>query len=296
VRVHAALFTLLISTPGQGEVPRPDRLDAVMRGDDVRPPAPQWQVDFIDNFDGSALDTSKWNVIAGADGESNLELQWYVDEQGKDDNYSVAKGQLTIRLQSERRSFERSNGMWVTKNFTSARLNTKDKAEFANGAWETRLQFWSGNGAEGVSAGFTLLGAESDEAPYPGPTCWPMRGAREINLFGFTTNTAQLRNQGAVITNLIEGDACQQGRGRRDDVPVSASAWHTYRLEYSGGEVKIFIDGKPRRALNDDPWQDQPMFAVLHVAIGGTFGGAAAWPSGARAGVNVDYVKHESLQ
>jgi len=264
----------IVSTGGGGAPPPPS--------------GPKWNVDFIDNFDGTSLNTSNWNVIVGMDGHFNNEAQWYVNEQGVENNYWVSDGSLKIKVQREDRNFG-----WV-KNYTSARLSTKDKREFSNGAWEARLVFWAGNGADGVWPAFWLLGANINEAPNPGPTCWPQWGAREIDVFEFTQNDSFLPNQNSIITNFIQGTTCQQGVGNRLDIAVNPYAWHTYRVEFYGGEAKIFIDGQWRRSVSDDPYQDQPMFALLNVAIGGNLGGPLAWPAGAYAGMSVDYVKHES--
>jgi hypothetical protein len=265
------------------------RFNVVSSGGGAPPPSASWHDDFFDGFDGTWLNTGNWNVIVGTDGEFNNEAQWYVNEQGVENNYWVSDGTLKIKVQKENRTFAGR-----TKNYTSTRLSTKDKREFQNGAWESRLIFWAGNGADGVWPAFWLLGWNINEAPNPGPTCWPLWGAREIDIFEFTMNNNMLPNQSSIITNFIQGSQCQQGQGNRGDVGVNPYAWHTYRVEFFGGEAKIFIDGVWRRSVNDDPWQDQAMFALLNVAIGGNFGGAIAWGSSSYAGMTVDYVKHQS--
>src|SRR5210317_268690 len=60
------------------------------------PPVVDWELVFEDNFDGEALDTSKWNIDEGDGcpdlcGWGNNELQTY-----SADNISVAGGVLRI--------------------------------------------------------------------------------------------------------------------------------------------------------------------------------------------------------
>jgi beta-glucanase (GH16 family) len=184
-----------------------------------------------------------------------------------------------------------NGGRW--KGYTSTRLTTKDKKDFQNGAWEARLVFWAGGGADGVWPAFWLLGSNVNEQPYPGPTCWPLPGATEVDVFEFTMNDSFL-NQSKIITNFIQGSVCQQGQGNRLDLSVNAYAWHTYRVETKDGTSSIYVDGNWQRSVGSGPWQNQNMHAILNVAIGGNLGGPLAWPGGAWAGKTVDYVKHES--
>jgi beta-glucanase (GH16 family) len=248
---------------------------------------PSWHTDWVDNFDGSYLDRGKWTVVSGSQADFNGEAQWYVDEEGVENNFWVSNGELKIKIQQESRTFG------YTKNFTSGRLTTKGKFAPANGAWESRLVFWSGAGADGVWPAFWLLGANVNEQPYPGGTCWPMWSAREIDIFEYTMNEAAL-NPGAFVTNFIQGGGCQQAQYNRSDVYINPYGYNTYRMEFWGGEAKIFVNGQFIRSVNDDPWQDQGYAAILNVAIGGGLGGPISWPGGAYAGITVDYVKHEA--
>jgi hypothetical protein len=252
----------------------------------IRSVGPSWHTDWEDQFNGSWLDRGKWTVVVGRDGDFNGEAQWYVDEEGVENNFWVSNGELKIKIQREDRNF----GYW--KNYTSARLTTKGKYTPSNGAWEARMIFWAGGGADGVWPAFWLLGSNVNENPYAGSACWPTWSAREIDIFEYTMDEGKLW-PGNIITNFIQGNGCKQPSDSRGDIGVNVWDWHTYRMEFWGGEAKIFIDGQFKRSVNDDPWQDQGYAAILNVAIGGGLGGWVNFPSGAWAGISVDYVRHQ---
>jgi beta-glucanase (GH16 family) len=92
---------------------------------------PIWSEEF--NYSGKP-DPTKWNFETGGTGWGNHELQYYTD--GK--NAVVGNGYLTITAKKE--SYE---GM----NYTSARMNTKGKADFLYGRFEASLKIPGGKGS-----------------------------------------------------------------------------------------------------------------------------------------------------
>src|SRR3954469_11395704 len=70
-----------------------------------------------DEFDGNALDASKWEAIVSGRGGGNKELQYYRKE-----NVRVADGMLVIDARKEK--FAGPDG---PHDYTSARLRTKGK-------------------------------------------------------------------------------------------------------------------------------------------------------------------------
>jgi hypothetical protein len=253
-----------------------------------------WVTDFYDGFDGSWLNRNNWTVMVGTDAEFNGEQQWYVDEEGVENNFWVSNGELKIKVQREDRQFA---GRW--KGLTSARIVTKNKVEKVNGAWEARIVFWKSGSASGVWPAWWLLGNRINEPPIAHAdenACWPTYGAREIDIYEYTTNAGAL-NPGAFITNFISGNACQQpSDSRRQDIGFDPYGYNTYRLEFFNGECKIFLNGNFVRSTNDDPWQDQAMYTILNIAMGGNLGGGVNFTSNDWAGITVDYVKHQYWQ
>lgn len=232
-----------------------------------------WTLYWADHFNGSSLNTSNWQAHDSYHhGVYNNEQQCYVNEQGVNNNYWVSGGELKILAQKE----VRNCGGW-NHNYSSARLVTKGRREFANGAWEARVQLFKSDNANGVWPAFWLLGDNVAENPPPmGGACWPTYGARELDIWEYSTNpgAAGLGSWDSFITNFIQGSSCGGAAMNRYDVGgINPYSYHTYRLEFWGGNVKIFVDGQFKRQLNDDPWENQEYFAILNVALGGSLGG-----------------------
>jgi beta-glucanase (GH16 family) len=230
-----------------------------------------WQVNWIDEFNGSRLNRGHWNVLVGTQAEVNNEQQWYVDEEGVGNNFWVANGSLYIQLQKESRTFDGR-----TKLYTSGRISTKRKIDRSDGAWEARLVFWAGGGVSGAWPAFWVLGSQVQEHPQPGSSCWPTWGAQEIDIFEYVINPQTVPTE-SMMTNFITGSACGQAQYHSQIHAVNPYVAHTYRLEFHGGWAKIFIDGQFMRQVSWDTWRNQPFHAILNVAIGGGFSGNAVW-------------------
>ncbi len=95
------------------------------------PQRPGWRLVWHDEFDGSALDASKWNVLLREQSKHN-ELQYYLP-----DEVWVEKGMLHIR--SERRTYG-------SQQYTSGRLDTSGKFAPVYGRFEIRGRLPRGRG------------------------------------------------------------------------------------------------------------------------------------------------------
>src|SRR6185436_3272864 len=104
-------------------------------------PAPQVteKTLFADEFDGTTLDRSKWNVIVTGRTVNN-EQQAYVDST---DVLSVGGGELTIRPHL-RRGFKTLEGK--TFDFVSGRIDTRDRFDFTYGTAAARMKLVAGAG------------------------------------------------------------------------------------------------------------------------------------------------------
>ena len=92
---------------------------------------PVWEDEF--STDG-APDPAKWGYDIGGSGWGNNELQYYTNSTN---NASVANGILSVTARKEFRD---------GKNYTSARLVTKNKGDFLYGRIEVRAKLPSGRG------------------------------------------------------------------------------------------------------------------------------------------------------
>ncbi|MEL7309183.1 MAG: glycoside hydrolase family 16 protein, partial [Pseudomonadota bacterium] len=103
---------------------------------DTTEPVSDWVMVWEDNFDGDAIDENKWSFGIDCAGGGNNEKQCYTDSE---ENAFVADGILNIvALPAE-------DG--AAKPYTSARINTRYKADFKYGRFEVRAKLPSGQGS-----------------------------------------------------------------------------------------------------------------------------------------------------
>jgi hypothetical protein len=128
--------------------------------------------------------------------------------------------------------------------------------------------------------------------------CWPTwdstwGGATEIDLVEAVINTG--KNQGNLIKDLGAGCQVYPGDVFLTNYTESIYDWHTYRLEWSGGYIRLLVDGNQKRAEPESQWRgpwDDKYSVILNLALGGNLGGSVAFDPGDTAGFAVDYVKH----
>ena len=261
------------------------------------PPVVDWELVFEDNFDGEALDTSKWNIDEGDGcpdlcGWGNNELQTY-----SADNISVAGGVLRIEGRQE-----------ADSSYTSGRLNTKGKFDFQYGRVEVSARIPSG---QGTWPAIWLL--HSDPTIY-GP--WPLSGEIDImEAFNYGVGgnqaTKSTTHYGLPIPPF-------DGTGSTTDLSANAdTSFHEYALEWERGRIRFFVDGQhfqtqivdeywtyyPADAdglydpfgpytlgLEDAPF-DQAFHLLLNFAIGGNPVGAPDASTVFPQAMEVDYVR-----
>ena len=225
-----------------------------------------------DEFDGDALDTTKWSCQIGTGTSEGLtdwgnqELEYYTDEEK---NVRVEDGNLVITAIKEE---ERVGG----KMFTSARLRTMtDEGEvlFATkyGRVEARIKLPEG---EGLWPAFWMLGESGS---------WPKCGEIDImEHVGYLDNRASF----ALHTQEKNG---MNGRNWHAthffDYPLS-NDFHVYGVEWCQEEengkdcIRFFVDGVEyataweNKIGDHDSWPFyKPHYFILNLAIGGNMGG-----------------------
>ncbi len=127
-----------------------------------------WQLKWSDEFNGNTLDASIWNIEVNGLGGYNNELQHYTS---RPENVKVTNGNLVITAVKE--SYTAPYAEWqqdslVTRQYTSARINSKGKKDFKYGKIEARIKVPYGTG---VWPAFWMLGSEHE---------WPESGEIDI--------------------------------------------------------------------------------------------------------------------
>lgn len=226
-------------------------------------PAQVWELVWADEFNGAALDTSKWQAMTGDGtayglpaGWGNNELQWYRPE-----NAFLENGHLVI--EARRESFS-------GRNYTSARLRTMNLGDWAYGRFEMRAKLPTG---KGLWPAFWLLPTQNS---YGG---WAASGEIDImELVGHQPDIVHgtLHYGGAWPNNVFSGASYQLGSGSfADDL-------HVFALEWEPDEMRWYVDGKLYQTQRvwwsaGAPYPapfDRRFHLLLNVAVGGNWPGS----------------------
>ncbi|MGE5327736.1 MAG: family 16 glycosylhydrolase [Thiobacillus sp.] len=210
-----------------------------------------------DEFNGTSLDTSKWNYTTGGGGWGNGELQTYTNNTN---NVQVSNGYLTIQALRTRSR----NGKY---NYTSGRINTKDKAKWQYGRIEVRAKLPQGIGSwpaiwmlpNGAKYGSTYLAnGEIDQMEEVGADQNEVNASAHSLKYNPANNNVRTKN--IVVAN-------------------AQTTFHNYGLEWTPNYLSFTVDGVEFYRVNNDhtgyqSWPyDQPYYLLLNLAIGGSWGG-----------------------
>lgn len=234
----------------------------------------EWTLIWSDEFNKKGLpDSTKWGYDTGGHGWGNNELQYYT--QGKLKNARVEKGMLIIEAHREK---------WENKEYTSARLVTRNKASWTNGLIEVRAKLPSGLG---TWPAIWMLGETN-------PLKWPDDG--EIDIMehvgydqGMVHGTIHCKKYNHIIGTQKEGKILLND---------CSENFHTYQLMWDQDTLKIGVDGNyyftfANERSGYDAWPfNNRMYLLLNLAVGGNWGGSKGvatdiWPKR----MEVDFVR-----
>lgn len=230
-----------------------------------------WSDEF--NYNGLP-DNSKWGYDVGGSGWGNNEAQYYT--QADTNNAFVKNGVLSIVARKQKIE---------NKAFSSARLVTRGKADWAYGRVEIRAKLPKGRGT--WPAGW-MLGSNIEKAG------WPLCGEIDImEHVGYDPDTIV----GSVHTttyNHVKGTQ----KTKRIGIKNPYTEFHTYSIEWNTDKMTFFLDDKSYLTVTNDhktdkEWPfDKPQYLLLNLAIGGNWGGTKGiddtiFP----ATLEVDYVR-----
>jgi beta-glucanase (GH16 family) len=219
------------------------------------PVATTYKLVWSDEFDKDGLpDNTKWGYDVGGNGWGNNELQYYTN--AKLENARIVNGNLIIEAKKED---------FGGRNYTSARLLTKNKVQWTFGKFDIRAKLPKGRG---MWPAIWLLSAND-------PLHWPDDGELDImEEVGFNQNVIY----GTAHNKLYNGANGQQ-KGGNKLLPDADNAFHVYSIEWTNNQVIWSIDSvqyfsyfDPR--LGQDAWPYyKDFFMILNVAVGGNWGG-----------------------
>ncbi len=226
---------------------------------------------WADEFEGDALDTDNWQYAIGDGcpdlcGWGNGEAQYYTDSE---ENVKVENGNLVIT--AKRQAME-------GKDFTSARIFTKDKVEFTYGRVEVRAKLPAGGG---TWPAIWMLGADWPEESWP--------GVGEMDIMEWVGNEPNRVSSALHLPGNSGGGAIV---GDVTDVTDADTEFHIYEVEWTADKITFLMDGEPHLEFDNDdstPFQED-FFILLNVAMGGTLGGTIA-DDFQESSMEVDYVR-----
>ena len=229
-------------------------------------PAPEpagWTLVWSDEFNGadhSSPDSSKWTAAVGGNGWGNQELEYHTN---RIENAYQSGGSLVIKAIKEK--YTGSDN--ITREYTSARVTTKDKFTAKYGRFEARIKIPFG---QGMWPAFWLLGDNI------GTTGWPTCG--EIDIM------ENIGKEPSIIHGTIHGPGYSGGQGLSSSFTLPnkqrfADSFHVFAVEWEQRVIRFYCDGVLYKTLTpaDLPegkvWvYDHPFFIILNVAVGG------GWP------------------
>lgn len=208
---------------------------------------------FVDDFSGTELDRSHWNVIVTGRTVNN-EQQAYVDSP---DVMYVKDGALVIRPRF-RQGFRTPEGR--SFDFVSGRIDTRSKVTFTYGTAAARMKLAAG---AGLWPAFWALGDGR----------WPDTGEIDImeNIGDPAWTSVALHGPGYFGDTPLVRRA--PAAGRHD-----AADWHVYAVEWTRDALVFTVDKRVvyrvTRAMVEHfgPWAfDNPKHLILNLALGGNY-------------------------
>ena len=248
-----------------------------------------WEVNYIDTFSGDSVNWQNWT--AQVDANFNNEVQCYTDDDSSiDKNFDVSDGTLKIIARKQQTNCVGLNNQ--SRDWTSGRINGKDKREFLYGRIESRIRFH--NLERGSWPAFWMLENRIAESPRKNDddfVNWPNPGAGEIDVWEWFANSPS-----TYITNFFNTGGGSCGSEVRFAYPNGANDvldWHDYAIEWDKNNISFYMDDTlvTSHNVSNCPQYKEPMFVLLNVAMGGNLGGAID-PSLRKVTMEVDYLAH----
>lgn len=214
----------------------------------------EYKLYWSDEFNDRDLNENIWTRQTGGGGWGNEEIQFYTD---RDTNAYLQDGTLIIRALEEN---------YGGRNYTSARLITKDNIFFNYGKIEARIRLPYG---QGIWPAFWLLGQNINSVG------WPACG--EIDIM-------EMIGGGTGRNNTIHGTAHWEQNGHASyggsttlSSGIFADDFHLFTIEWTPQYIRWFLDDKQYHVIDITPSAlsefHEEFFIILNIAVGGLWPG-----------------------
>jgi beta-glucanase (GH16 family) len=219
-----------------------------------------WNCTFDDEFNGTALDRTKWTPQVTATSAYHSGEECFVDSPN---NISVADGSLDLTVRQEAAPFTCQGFPAYQTQYTSGMVTTWHQFTQAFGVFEIRAKISSAT-VQGLQTSLWLYPASLKYGP------WPMSGEIDIaEMFSQYSNLAIPY----VHYNNSDGDPA----ATNDNCVIGdPSQWHTYEVQWTPWALTFIYDGT---TCLTDQWRpiipqsapepfDQPFMISLTQALG----------------------------
>ena len=212
-----------------------------------------------DEFDGEAIDKSKWtyDIGTGSSGWGNNEWEYYTDRK---ENAYVKDGILHIQAQKED---------YKGSKYTSARMLTKGKFAFKYGTVEARIALPTG---KGIWPAFWMLGENFDTVGWP--ACGEIDIIEAVNSENIVYGTNHWANGSEYATY---GNNTGNYRNQKHELDITQ--FHTYKFTWDEKYIRMFVDDFMyheiliENSTGDTEEFHKPFFFLLNVAVAGNWPG-----------------------
>jgi beta-glucanase (GH16 family) len=259
------LFTAVLSLPFSCSDKTVKSFDEIiLKGTpDKYAPGEGWKLYWSDEFEGSSLDTNKWNYDLGGGGWGNNELEGYTSDTN---NVYLKDGKLVIQANKE-------DNIYFP--YSSGRINTKGKFSFLYGKIAARIRLPYGLG---VWPAFWMMGANKNEVGWP--KCgeidiMEITGGKEYGdsvVYG-TVHWYSEENTGTLSSGQTDMNSDPNAP---DPAPIPFyKDFHVFELEWTPQSLKFSYDGKEfnsfdiRMSRPDMATFHKNFYVILNLAIGG---------------------------
>lgn len=318
--IGLSMTLLLLGACGGGSGSGPDSLvteedlaavssssDSSSSSSSSEAPVGEWSLVWSDEFDGEEINTDNWSHEVNCAGGGNNELQCYT---AREENSFVEDGHLHIVAREESFSgpdvFDDDpsydpDDTSVSRDYTSARLRTKNKADWRYGRFEINAKMPQG---QGLWPAIWMLPTDNVYGD------WPLSG--EIDIFEAVNTNAAGEND--IHGTLHYGRPWPNNASSGTRYEPDQAIWeefHTYAIEWEEGEIRWYVDDVHYATQTQDGWftlawqgQDEgfqvgegaapfneTFHLILNVAVGGEWPGAPDGTTSFPQEMVVDYVR-----
>lgn len=234
---------------------------------ETTPRATTYTLIWSDEFDGTGVDGSKWNIDNGNPNVNN-EKEYYQAA-----NAAVTGGNLVITAKKQ------SMG---GQPYTSAKLNTSGKFSVKYGRIEARIKLPM---VQGTWPAFWMLGTNIGSVGWP--QCGEIDIMEHVNTSNTILGTMHWNNNGHVqygsSTNTTPGD------------------YHVYAVEWDANGIRWYVDntlyvtGNTQNNINNTGAFQLPFYIILNLAVGGDLPGQTINDGALPTTMSVDYVRVYSM-